>query len=85
MIPLLIECCIIILLLIIGLMLSIKSMTKGSKKKKNEPFLLTKEDILNNKRILMLSINRSEYLYGYRTESEYDKFIEDMDNSLMRL
>lgn len=84
MIPLLIECCIIILLLIIGLMLSIKSMTKGSKKK-NEPFLLTKEDILNNKRSLMLSINRSEYLYGYRTESEYDKFIEDMDNSLMRL
>ena len=71
MIPLLIECCIIILLLIIGLMLSIKSMTK--------------EDILNNKRSLMLSINRSEYLYGYRTESEYDKFIEDMDNSLMRL
>lgn len=84
MITLLIECCIIILLLIIGLMLSIKSMTKGSKKK-NEPFLLTKEDILNNKRSLMLSINRSEYLYGYRTESEYDKFIEDMDNSLMRL
>lgn len=84
MISLLIECCIIILLLIIGLMLSIKSMTKGSKKK-NEPFLLTKEDILNNKRSLMLSINRSEYLYGYRTESEYDKFIEDMDNSLMRL
>lgn len=84
MIPLLIECCIIILLLIIGLMLSIKSMTKGSKKK-NELFLLTKEDILNNKRSLMLSINRSEYLYGYRTESEYDKFIEDMDNSLMRL
>lgn len=84
MIPLLIECCIIILLLIIGLMLSIKSMTKVSKKK-NEPFLLTKEDILNNKRSLMLSINRSEYLYGYRTESEYDKFIEDMDNSLMRL
>ena len=84
MIPLLIECCIIILLLIIGLMLSIKSMTKGSKKK-NEPFLLTKEDILNNKRSLMLSINRSEYLYSYRTESEYDKFIEDMDNSLMRL
>ena len=84
MIPLLIECCIIILLLIIGLMLSIKSMTKDSKKK-NEPFLLTKEDILNNKRSLMLSINRSEYLYGYRTESEYDKFIEDMDNSLMRL
>lgn len=84
MIPLLIECCIIILLLIIGLMLSIKSMTKGSKKK-NETFLLTKEDILNNKRSLMLSINRSEYLYGYRTESEYDKFIEDMDNSLMRL
>lgn len=84
MIPLLIECCIIILLLIIGLMLSIKSMAKGSKKK-NEPFLLTKEDILNNKRSLMLSINRSEYLYGYRTESEYDKFIEDMDNSLMRL
>lgn len=84
MIPLLIECCIIILLLIIGLMLSIKSMTKCSKKK-NEPFLLNKEDILNNKRSLMLSINRSEYLYGYRTESEYDKFIEDMDNSLMRL
>lgn len=84
MIPLLIECCIIILLLIIGLMLSIKSMTKVSKKK-NDPFLLTKEDILNNKRSLMLSINRSEYLYGYRTESEYDKFIEDMDNSLMRL
>lgn len=84
MIPLLIECCIIILLLIIGLILSIKSMTKGSKKK-NEPFLLTKEDILNNQRSLMLSINRSEYLYGYRTESEYDKFIEDMDNSLMRL
>lgn len=84
MIPLLIECCIIILLLIIGLMLSIKSMTKGSKKK-NEPFLLTKEDILNNKRSLMLLINRSEYLYGYRTESEYDKFIEDMNNSLMRL
>lgn len=84
MIPLLIECCIIILLLIIGLMLSIKSMTKGSKKK-NEPFLLTKEDILNNKRSLMLSINRSEYLYSYRTESEYDKYIEDMDNSLMRL
>lgn len=83
MIPLLIECCIIILLLIIGLILSIKSMTKGSKKK-NEPFLLTKEDILNNQRSLMLSINRSEYLYGYRTEEEYDKFIEDMDNSLMR-
>lgn len=83
MIPLLIECCIIILLLIIGLILSIKSMTKGSKKK-NEPFLLTKEDVLNNQRSLMLSINRSEYLYGYRTEEEYDKFIEDMDNSLMR-
>lgn len=83
MIPLLIQCCIIILLLIVGLILSIKSMTKGSKKK-NEPFLLTKEDILNNQRSLMLSINRSEYLYGYRTEEEYDKFIEDMDNSLMR-
>lgn len=83
MIPLLIQCCIIILLLIVGLILSIKSMTKGSEKK-NEPFLLTKEDILNNQRSLMLSINRSEYLYGYRTEEEYDKFIEDMDNSLMR-
>lgn len=83
MIPLLIQCCIIILLLIMGLILSIKSMTKGSKKK-NEPFLLTKEDILNNQRSLMLSINRSEYLYGYRTEEEYYKFIEDMDNSLMR-
>lgn len=77
-----IETAAALLLLITALIIAIRSLTKGPKKQ--DPFYMTEDDISNNLRSLMLSINRTEYIYGYRTEADYTKFIEDLDNSLMR-
>lgn len=76
-----IETAAALLLLITALIIAIRSLTKSPKK---SSFLMTKDDISNNMRSLMLSVNRSEYVYGYRSEAEYTKFIQDIDNSLMR-
>lgn len=76
-----IETAAALLLLITALIIAIRSLTKSPKK---SSFLMTKDDISNNMRSLMLSVNHSEYVYGYRSEAEYTKFIQDMDNSLMR-
>lgn len=79
---LILEVAVVLMLVIIALIIAIRSFTKGPKKK--DPFYMTNDDISNNLRSLMLSINRTEYIYGYRTEADYTKFIEDLDNSLMR-
>ena len=72
-----------LVLVIVALIIAIRSFTKDSIKKQS-PFLMTEDDISNNLRSWMLSINHSEYMLGYRSEAEYAKFIEDIDNRLMR-
>lgn len=76
MIILLINCTIAMLFAITGLILAIISFTEGSKKR---VFLNSQEsyetfDTADNLRTLMLSLNQTEYTFGYRTEEEYTEF-----------
>ncbi len=76
-----IEITVILLILVTVLLIAIRESYKSSKKQSS--FLLTNADISNNIRSLMLSVNRTEYILGERTEEQYMQLIEDIDNSLM--
>ena len=68
-------------LLVVNLVIMVKTLIKDLKKQ--SPFLMSKEDIDSNLRSLMLSVNRSEYIFGYRNDEEYEDFIEEIDERLM--
>jgi hypothetical protein len=70
-----------VVLLAVNLVIMVKTLIKDLKKQ--SPFLMSKADINSNLRSLMLSINRSEYIFGYRNDEEYEDFIQEMDERLM--
>lgn len=70
-----------VVLLAVNLVIMVKTLIKDLKRQ--SPFLMSKADINSNLRSLMLSINRSEYIFGYRNDEEYEDFIQEMDERLM--